>query len=153
MKTNGLKKNLIKQLDATYCRLKASKISGVGVFAVRDIPKGLNPFATCKKNKWIKFSKKEINEFPKSIRKMIVDFYVYDHGYYYVSYGGLNAIDISFFLNHSKNPNLITRNGEIFIPKRKIRANEELTVDYKTYEPDGIMSIKNNTFINKRAVI
>jgi len=42
---NDLKKKLIKNLENDiYCRIKPSKKHGVGVFAIRDIPKGINPF-------------------------------------------------------------------------------------------------------------
>ncbi len=39
------KEELIKHLkNDVYCRLGVSKISGIGVIAIKDIPKGTNPF-------------------------------------------------------------------------------------------------------------
>ena len=38
------KNELLKVLGKTYCRLMPSKLGGVGVFAIRDIAKGTNPF-------------------------------------------------------------------------------------------------------------
>jgi hypothetical protein len=35
---------LIENLNNTYVRIMPSKIHGVGVFAIRDIPKGICPF-------------------------------------------------------------------------------------------------------------
>ena len=49
------KKEILNNLKNTYCRLKASKIQGVGIFAVREIPKGKNPFFGLRKQKWHKF--------------------------------------------------------------------------------------------------
>jgi len=34
----------LKRLNSVYCRLKPSKVHGVGIFAIKDIPKGINPF-------------------------------------------------------------------------------------------------------------
>ncbi|HBT80951.1 MAG: hypothetical protein UT43_C0029G0008 [Parcubacteria group bacterium GW2011_GWC1_39_29] len=69
---------------------------------------------------------------------MIHDFYVHKGGYYYVSYNGLDLNDISFFVNHSKKPNLITNDGETFITIKEIVAGEELTIDYETYEEPSV---------------
>ena len=44
-------------------------------------------------------------------------------------------MDISYFLNDSKKPNLKTiDDGENFVTLRKIKKGEELTVAYKTYD-------------------
>jgi len=52
---------------------------------------------------------------------------------------GLNAIDISFFLNHSNEPNMVAiKEGEEFVAKRDIKTGEELTVDYDTYDDVGL---------------
>ena len=54
---NDLKKKLIKNIEIDiYCRIKPSKKHGVGVFAIRDIPKSINKcsmveFFTVKTNK------------------------------------------------------------------------------------------------------
>lgn len=37
-------KLILNRLDNVYCRLAPSKIHGVGIFAIKDIPKGINPF-------------------------------------------------------------------------------------------------------------
>ncbi len=48
---------------------------------------------------------------------------------------GLNGMDISFFLNHSKKPNIITTDeGNTFLTRRKIKKGEELTIGYNTYD-------------------
>jgi len=132
------KKRLIKSFDNVYCRLKPSKY-GIGVFAIRDIPKGVNPFVGCFDGDYIAIDPKEIEDQPEPIKKMIKDFCPLQEGKYWVIEKGLNAMDISFFLNHSKKPNMIAIDkGEKFVAKRDIKAGEELTVDYDTYDDVGL---------------
>ena len=45
------RKRLLGNLKNTYCRLKPSNIEGVGVFAIRDIPQGVNPLP--ESNEWL----------------------------------------------------------------------------------------------------
>ena len=41
----SIKQTILEHLkNNIYCRLKPSKIHGVGVFAIRNIPKNTNPF-------------------------------------------------------------------------------------------------------------
>jgi len=47
------KEVILKKLENTYCRLQPSMISGVGVFAIRDIPQGINPFQGAQEPEWI----------------------------------------------------------------------------------------------------
>jgi SET domain-containing protein len=134
------KKEILKNLKNTYCRLRSSKIEGVGVFAVRDIPRGKDPFVGIKQGKWHKFEAKEIKKLDKEVLKMIDDFFVIENdGSVYIPETGLNGIDISFFVNNSKNPNLkIVGNGKdealIFKAARPIKKGEELTISYSTYD-------------------
>ena len=52
-----------------------------------------------------------------------------------ISDGCLNGMDISYFLNDSKKPNVKTiDDGENFVTLRKIKKGEELSVAYKTYD-------------------
>lgn len=130
------KKQILESLKNSYCRLKKSKIEGVGVFAIRDIPKGINPFYGIRKQKWIKFNIKELKGLGKEILDLIDSFFViHKNGEVYISDLALNGMDISYFLNDSKNPNMKTiDDGENFVTTRKIIKGEELTVAYKTYD-------------------
>lgn len=129
------KRALLKKLKDTYCRLRPSRISGIGVFAIRDIPKGINPFRGPKPPKWIKFNMGELKGLGESVTDMIRDFYVVEKsGTVFVPNIALNGMDISFFVNNSKTPNLITPDdGLTFITKRNIGKGEELTVEYVSY--------------------
>ena len=43
--SKDLKETLIlRRLERVYCKLAPSPIHGVGIFAIKDIPKGTNPF-------------------------------------------------------------------------------------------------------------
>ena len=129
------KKNILKYLKNTYCRLQPSKIQGVGVFAVRDIPPKTNPFKVIKQQKWLRFTVEELKNLDKEILHLIDDFFVIHDGVVDISELGLNGMDISYFLNNAKKPNMKTvDDGSNFVTLRKIRQGEELTVSYATYD-------------------
>ena len=135
-----MKKEIIKKIKNTYCRIKCSKIEGVGIFAIRDIPKGKDPFFGCPKQKWQELTFNDYKKLDKEIIKMIDDFFVIEEDKsVYVPENGLNGMDISFFLNNSKNPNLkIVGDGKktavSFVSAKKIKKGEELTVSYATFD-------------------
>jgi SET domain-containing protein len=129
--------NVLKNLqNDVYCRISCSKIHGVGVVAIRDIPKGKNPFKRVKDDIGIvAIPDKDINNLKPEIKKMIHDFFQKeDDGKWYISSGGLNSMDISFYMNHSKRPNIAIVNGRHnlveFRTKKKIKAGQELTINY-----------------------
>ena len=130
------KKKILGNLSKTYCRLKPSKIEGVGVFAIRDIPQGINPLPENKQQTWITLDEKELKQVPKEVLELIDSFFVIEKNKQVeIPEQGLNGMDISFFLNHSKHPNMKTKDqGYNFITLRKIKKGEELTVDYGTYD-------------------
>jgi SET domain-containing protein len=132
---SSVKKELLKELKNTYCRLQPSAIEGVGVFAIRPIPAGTNPFKV-KKQKWIKFQLAELRGLDKQILKMVDDFFVIEKdGSVYIPDQAINGMNISFFLNNSKKPNVETiDDGETFRTLRDIKAGEELAVAYATYD-------------------
>ena len=130
------KKEVLKRLQQTYSRLQPSKVSGVGVFAIRDIPKNISPFKGVNKQKWQEFKLEELKHLDKEILRMIDDFYVIEKDQtVMIPEYALNGMDISFFLNHSKKPNMYTKDeGTTFYTKRKIKKGEELTIAYGTYD-------------------
>ncbi len=129
------KKDILKYLKNTYCRLQPSKIQGVGVFAIKDIPKNTNPFKVIKQQKWFRFTVSELKNLDKEILSLIDDFFVIHDGVVDISELGLNGMDISYFLNNSKKPNMkTTDDGSNFVTLRTIKKGEELTVSYSTYD-------------------
>jgi len=133
---NATKEKILENLKNTYCRIKKSRTEGVGVFAIKDISKGINPFLGVKKQRWHKFQISELKMLGKEILSLIDSFFViHKNGTVYISDSCLNGMDISYFLNDSRNPNIRTiDDGENFITLKKIKKGEELTVSYATYD-------------------
>jgi SET domain-containing protein len=137
MKNRKTVKKIIKDLeDNIYCRLRPSKIQGVGVFAIKKIPKGTKIFEGVRKIKFINISPKIIFQNKKinpAVKKMVKDFFVIFEKELYLPNCSLNKIDISFYVNHSENPNIAAKDGEIFFAIRNIKKGEEITANYKEY--------------------
>jgi hypothetical protein len=132
------KEFIIKSLEHTYCRLGVSKTHGVGIIAIREIPKGIDPFFVRKNQKWIKFSEKEFSHLDDEVKRIIEDFYVKEKdGSIFINEHAFCESSMQIYINHSNNPTMETfDNGETFITKRTVKKGEELTVDYKTFEPN-----------------
>ena len=110
---------------------------GVGVVAIRNIPKGIDPFKNCDPHgDVIEVSEKELeaSDAPKEAKQLVRDFCALQDGIYFVPSYGIDAIDKSYFLNHSGKPNMATHDkGEVFITARAIKKGEELTANYEQY--------------------
>jgi SET domain-containing protein len=134
------KQKLLENLKNTYCRLKPSGLEGVGVFAIKENKKGVNPFLNCVVQEWENIKPKEFENLDIEIQEMINDFFAQNKdGSFSIPEKGLNGMDISFFLNGSNDPNIKTiGNGtkkEIqFVAKKDIKKGEELTVAYSDYD-------------------
>jgi SET domain-containing protein len=132
-----LREQRLKQvLRDCYCRLQPSKLHGIGVFAVRDIPKGKNPFRTLPKYDsvgYVRITEDELDALPPKLSQLIRALFVPTDGKMYVPNHGMNVIRLNCYLNHSTKPNMRTRNGYDFITLMKVMVGEELTVDYRTY--------------------
>jgi len=128
-----------------YCRLQPSKIHGIGVFAIRDIPKGRNPFKTLPKYGdfgYVRITDDEFDALPPKLSKLIRELFIPTDGKMYVPNYGTNVIHLNTYLNHSSAPNMRTRNGYDFMSMRKILVGEELTVDYRTYGAEDLIAVR-----------
>jgi SET domain-containing protein len=102
------------------------------VFALRQIPKGIDPLRTWLPTKEMSISLDELNKLPTPVRKQIHMFCFVDNkkGKVDVPVYGMNAMNMAVYLNHSKKPSLkFTKVGEL-VSLRRINAGEELTIDY-----------------------
>tara|TARA_B100000287_G_scaffold385247_1_gene392280 strand:- start:932 stop:1351 length:420 start_codon:yes stop_codon:yes gene_type:complete len=124
----------------------------VGVFAIKDIPKNSELF---------KYSNQDLFSPPPPIEASSVDIdlvggvedsvmnYVQDmivptpYGTIPFPIGGMNSINIAFYLNHSKEPNvsfsedLESADGFLcFVSIKDIKKGEELTQDYNNLSQD-----------------
>ncbi|MEN9712456.1 MAG: hypothetical protein RLY90_717 [Pseudomonadota bacterium] len=125
------KKFLLDHLkNDVYCRLGVSKIAGVGVFAIRDIPAGVNPLKSWLPSQEVDIDKAELKKLPTSVREQVEMFCYYDDKKVSIPVIGLNSMNMAIYLNHSKTPNLkFKRNGKL-VALHDIKKNEELTIDY-----------------------
>lgn len=128
------KEALLKELAAsTYVMIKPSPLHGIGVFAIRDIPKGTKNIFSKGVGDWIKVSKEEVDALPQHSKDLIENHCLFDEDHYFIPDYGFKLVDLVIYLNHSETPNVISLNeGEEFEAIRNIVSGEELLVDYGT---------------------
>ncbi len=126
------KEQLLHELTHhTWVMLKPSRLHGIGVFAIRDIPKGQRALFSRDKSDWIPVSKKEVAALPQHTIDLVENFCLYDEENYFIPPYGFKMIDLLIFLNHADLPNIFSINdGEDFETLRDIKAGEELLIDY-----------------------
>jgi len=117
--------------EGVYVRLKPSKRHGVGVFAIRRIPKGTYVFRDDNEQiVWVEKGKTE--GLPEAVRELYEDFCIIKNGQYGCP-RSFDALTPAWYLNHSDKPNMAADSETRFYALRNIRKGEELTVDYRTY--------------------
>ena len=136
-------KQLVRNLkNNVYCRIKPDSFGGVGVFAIKDIPEGVNPFklsnGECLHYKTIDVPEEVVNSLPTGVKKMVKDFYEKDNNSYGIPYEGINVNDITFYINESKYPNLdiiSSKNCDMLIFKtnKVIKKGQQLFINYDNY--------------------
>jgi len=126
------KEQLLSELrNDTYVIIKPSPLHGIGVFALRTIPKGQRGLFSKNIGEWIPVSKKEVSELPQYSIDLVENYCLYDEENYFIPDYGFKVIDLVNFLNHSDSPNVISINdGEDFETTIEIAAGEELLIDY-----------------------
>jgi SET domain-containing protein len=120
-----------------YVRLQKSSISGIGVFAIVDIPKGKYIFEGDKSEMcWFTEEELALPSLPQSIQDLYNDFCVIKTEGNHKLYGcpdSFNNMPISWYLNDSDNPNMACNIDYDFYTIRDVKAGEELTAKYDTY--------------------
>ena len=129
------KEELLAELNAdTWVMIRPSPIEGIGVFAIRDIPKGCRTMfskANADHDEWISVPKTEVEQLPAHSRALIENYCLYDDDNYFIAEYGFKKMDLVNFLNHADEPNIMSVNdGEYFEALRDIKAGEELMIDY-----------------------
>jgi SET domain-containing protein len=122
---------MLKSLRAElYCELRPSERHGIGVFAIRRIPKGIDPLVSRVKHREVRLSHEQVDTLPRAIRKTLSMFCYYDEQGFLVPSSGLNVVEMAIYLNHDKQPNLRMQDDGSFKSLKSIRKGEELTMDY-----------------------
>ncbi len=125
------KKKIIQHLEEeVYCRLGVSPIHGIGVFALKDIPKGVYPLKSYLKFKEIDINKDDIKHLPRGVRDQLDIFCYYDKKKISIPSMGMNSFDMSVYLNHSKKPNLRFKRAGVLVTTQAVAKGEELFIDY-----------------------
>ncbi len=126
------KEELLKELsEEIYAVLKPSPVHGIGVFAIRDIPKGCRNIFSKNIGEWIKLPIADIEQLPEHSRNLVETYCLYDDENYYVPDYGFKVMDLVNYLNHSASPNIISiNNGECFEALTDISAGAELLINY-----------------------
>jgi hypothetical protein len=109
-----------------YTRLKPSAIHGVGVFAIRDIPKGTQLFDGSENIAWI--DEGQLSDLPRALRQMYDDFCIIKEGKYGCP-ANFNNLTMAWYLNDSPTPNVIVDKDYNMRALRDIIEGEELTID------------------------
>jgi uncharacterized protein len=112
--------------SSVYTRLRPSAVHGVGVFAIRHIPKGTLLFDPEEQIVWI--DEKQIRDLPRNVRQMYEDFCIIKDG----KYGcprDFNQLTMAWYLNDSPTPNVAVDEHYNMWAIRGIEEGEELTID------------------------
>lgn len=119
----------------TWVALRPSPIEGIGVFAVRQIPKRCRdifapPGAP---DDFVSVPRADVAALPPHARRLVETYCLYDAEWYWIPRDGFKTMELSHFLNHSDAPNVAAIDeGQWFEALRDIAEGEELTVDYGT---------------------
>lgn len=116
--------------EGLYCELRPSPIHGIGVFAIRAIPKGIDPLSSPLRVREIRMSHDQVGRLPRPVRKVVESLCYYDEAGFLIPYAGLNMVNMSIYLNHHKQPNLQMQPDGSFLTLTKVPAHTELTMDY-----------------------
>lgn len=120
----------------TYCRMKASRVHGVGVFAIRKIGVGVNPFEDAPKEGDIihKVRHEELEDFDQNLKNYIYDMYISDSEFVYLESITPNNLPIYYRMNHSNSPNIIwDKNAYCFMSIEEVDVDQELLINYSKY--------------------
>jgi hypothetical protein len=120
-----------------FTRIRPSGRGGVGVFAIRDIPRGSAIFyGDNDRIVWV--SKQKLKRLPSEVRRLYDDFSIIkDEGRTYGCPVNFNRLTVPWYLNSSLSPNVGCDKHYRFFALRDIKCGEELTVDYSSYNEFG----------------
>lgn len=122
--------------QSVWCKLAPSKIHGIGVFAIRDIPKGTmltnNDVWSQRRREVFHCDEQEFAKILPEIQDLITDRMFFEKGkpLYFISPNDDQVLQS--FMNHSNTPN---SDGEFALCD--IKKGEEITEDFNTLTDDA----------------
>jgi len=117
--------------DNIHCRLGVSTTHGVGVFAIKDIPEGIDPFPPYKQSGYIVVPVTELDDIDPNVLRIFTDGFFSPEGFQL-----FELHDYSFYpsyVNHNEldKTNVVLGETESgFKTARKIEVGEELFSNY-----------------------
>lgn len=127
---------MIDNLNILYTELKPSTVcSGVGVFAIKDIPAGTDVFNSSRKDhlySWNMITDDDVKNLIKRLCHTNQDgFYISDHPV---------NIGMSYYVNHHNEPNVVYDEiYDTYYTIKNIARGEELLVCYDKEEQDWLI--------------
>jgi len=108
-----------------------SPIAGVGLFAATDLPAGTVIWEFTEGVDW-RISPAEFAAFPEPYRSRLRHYVYEDDSGVFVLCG-----DNGKFMNHHDTPNCDDPEGAYTVTNRFVRAGEELTCDYRSFDRES----------------
>ena len=146
--------SVVEQLKNIWIQLGPSKIHGLGIIAIRDIPKDTTIFHFAN-DSIVEYSYDYLlkNGVDKETIKIMKKYYAHNDKTIQLPYK-INPMHYVHYINHNLKPNVYYYNGN-YITRRNVKKNEELTISYleNNYCPDCIDfkdKTKKKTKKNKR---
>lgn len=142
-KANLKEKLILKRLEQVYCRLAPSKIHGIGIFAIKNIPKGVNPFNNSfMAQEAIIVDKNKIKDLGPEILSLLNDQHPTSDINKQIVSNFPNQLIWTNYINYSKTPNIeLMENGE-WIALQDIKIGEELLEDpQRLLNEDGTQKV------------
>lgn len=122
--------------DGVYARIGPSRVHGVGVLAIRDIPAGALVFSgESERIAWV--SRAAVRRLPAAVRSLYEDFGMV-WGDQLAVPPSLNMLSVGWYVNHADRPNVEAGDDGRFRTLRRIRKGEELTADYRTFVDEAL---------------
>lgn len=122
--------------DNVYARLGISKIHGVGVIAIRDIPKDTNIFKNdLTKISWVPKEEIDNSKIELELKRFYYDFCILKDNKYGVP-ENFNSITPGWYINEPRlgeESNVYPDKNYNFFARKNIKKGEELTVDYSSF--------------------
>ena len=140
----SIKRRILEHLENNiYCRLKPSNLHGVGVFAIRKIPKNTNPFKEFGRNVKLIIPKSELNGIDENVKKLLSDFMVNSEDKQMILLNSMSQSHYKYYLNTGIDPNVTYLINETYKTIRDIDMNEELIMNYEKDYSSLIKSWEN----------